>query len=89
MQEWIVGLAVACAFLVVVKRYMPKTARTAMRSWAAATARRFGFERLAARFAVTEQAASCSDGCGSCGGCGTNSPPPSDERFVIKLKATK
>lgn len=90
MQEWIVGLIVAGAFFVVLKRYMPKALRQALRRHLAQLAQRFGWERLAARLAVSEQAASCSDGCGSCGGCGSNEPSPvTDERFVIKLKTVK
>ncbi|HJV52137.1 MAG TPA: DUF6587 family protein [Noviherbaspirillum sp.] len=90
MQEWIVGLIVAGAFFVVVKRYMPKAWRGALRRRLARIAQRFGWARLAARLAVAEQAASCDDGCGSCGGCGSNKPSPvTDERFVIKLKTVK
>lgn len=90
MQEWIVGLIVAGAFFVVVKRYLPKTMRRALRARLAQAARRFGWERLAVRLAVTEQEASCADGCGSCGGCGSDeSRPVTDERFVIKLKTIK
>lgn len=90
MQEWIVGLIVACAFFAVARRYMPKALRRAMRARLAPAARRFGWNSLAARLAAAEQAASCSDGCGSCGGCGSDEPSPvADERFVIKLKTVK
>lgn len=90
MQEWIVGVIVAGAFFAVLKRYLPKAWRRALRGGLARIARRFGWERLAARLAVAEQAASCDDGCSSCGGCGSNKPSPvTDERFVIKLKTVK
>ncbi|MGE5650161.1 MAG: DUF6587 family protein [Bacillota bacterium] len=90
MQEWIVGLIVAGAFVAVLKRYLPKALRNALRSRLERLARRLGWEKLAARLAAPEPAASCSDGCSSCGGCGTNeSSPVTDERFSIKLKTIK
>lgn len=91
MQEWIVGLIVVCAFWAVAKRYMPKAIRRALHVQVARTAKRFGWHGIAERFAATEKAvASCGDGCGTCGGCGSNNAAfPSDERFVIKLKAAK
>ena len=90
MQELIVGVIVAVAFFAVLKRYLPKTVRRALRARLELAARRFGWESLAARLAVTEQEASCADGCSSCGGCSSNeSPPVTDERFVIKLKTVK
>lgn len=90
MQEWIVGLIVVCAFWVVAKRYMPKAVQRALRAWMAQAAKRLGWNGIAARFAASGQAAaSCSDGCGSCGGCGSNDSLPNDDRFIIKLRAVK
>ncbi|WP_052452395.1 DUF6587 family protein [Noviherbaspirillum autotrophicum] len=90
MQEWIVGVIVAAAFLAVVRRYMPKVWRRALRIRLELLARRLGWERLARRLAGSDEAAACSDGCSSCGGCGTDDAQPvTDERFVIKLKTVK
>jgi hypothetical protein len=88
MQEWIVGAIVAYAFWVVLKRYMPKTVRRAIRSRAVRTARWLGWNALANRLeAETKTVASCGDGCGSCGGCGSNDEAPTaDKKFVIPLK---
>lgn len=90
MQEWIAGLIVVYAFRVVAKRYMPKAARRVLRAWMMRAAKRLGWNGIATRLAVSEQAtASCSAGCGSCGGCGSNEALPSDERFAIKLRPVK
>jgi hypothetical protein len=91
MQEWIVGAIVACAFWAVLKRYMPKAVRKAIRSRAVRTARRFGWTALANRLeAEKKSVASCADGCGSCGGCGSNDEAPTeDKKFVIPLKVVR
>lgn len=90
MQEWIVGLIVACAFLAVARRYMPKALRRALRTGLTRIAQRFGWNRLAARLVAAEQAASCADGCGSCGGCGpAKLSKARGERLPIKLKSVK
>jgi hypothetical protein len=91
MQEWIVGLIVACALVAVLRRYLPKAARRALRAWMMQTALQFGWNGIAARLAVPEPAAaSCGDGCGSCGGCGSGEASPiTDEKFVIRLKTGK
>ncbi len=88
MQEWIVGAIVAYAFWAVLKRYMPKAVRKAVRSRAVRTARRLGWSALANRLeAEKKSVASCGDGCGSCGGCGSNDEAPTaDKKFVIPLK---
>ncbi len=87
MQEWIVGLIVASAFGVVVKRSMPKAMQRAARTWMAGVVTCLGWNSLAAYFVVADQEASrCSSGCGACGGCGSAEPPPVDGQFVIKLK---
>jgi hypothetical protein len=91
MQEWIVGAIVACAFWAVLKRYMPKTVRKAVRSRAVRTARRLGWNALANRLeAEKKTVASCADGCGSCGGCGSNDEKPAaDNKIVIPLKLVR
>jgi len=92
MQEAVVALVVACAFWAVARRYLPKSVRRAIRSWSVRVAKRLGWHRLADRLSVAEEkGGSCSDGCGSCGGCGTDAPakPADDDRFVIKLKAVR
>lgn len=92
MQEAVVGLVVAYAFWAVARRYLPKAMRRAIRSWSVRIAKRLGWHRLADRLsAAKEKGGSCSDGCGSCGGCGTDASakPADDDRFVIKLKALR
>lgn len=92
MQETIVGLVVICAFWAVAKRYLPKAVRRAIRSQSVRMAKRLGWHRIAERLsAAGEKDGLCSDGCGSCGGCGTDAPTPpaDDDRFVIKLKAVR
>jgi hypothetical protein len=91
MQQWIVGAIVAYAFWAVLKRYMPKTVRKAVRSRAVRTARRFGWTALANRLeAEKKTVASCADGCGSCGGCGSNDEKPAaDKKTVIPLKLVR
>ena len=88
MQEWIVGAIVAYAFWAVLKRYMPKAVRKAVRSRAVRPARRLGWSALAnPREAEKKSVASCGAGCGSCGGCGSNDEAPTaDKKFVIPLK---
>ena len=91
MQEWIVGAIVVCAFWAVLKRYMPKAVRKAVRSRAVRTARRLGWTALVNWLeAEKKSVASCADGCGSCGGCGSNDEAPDeDKKFVIPLKAVR
>jgi hypothetical protein len=75
MQEWIVGLIVVFAAWTVAKRYAPKAVRRAMRAGAGAVARRAGLNRWADRLQSAPAAsASCDDGCGSCGGCASETP---------------
>jgi hypothetical protein len=91
MQEAIVGLVVAFACWTVATRYLPKVIRQAIRSWSVRSAQRAGLHRLAAWLSKEEQGGSCADGCGSCGGCGSDTPEPKkdDGRFVIKLTVVK
>ncbi|HEX7650316.1 MAG TPA: DUF6587 family protein [Noviherbaspirillum sp.] len=92
MQEAVVGLIVIFACWTVAKRYLPKAMRQAIRSWSVRSAERAGWHRLAAWLSKEKQGGSCADGCGSCGGCGSDTPaPPSkdDGRFVIKLTVVK
>lgn len=92
MQEWIVGAIVACAFWAVLKRYMPKALRKAVRSRSVRAARRLGWNKLADRLeAEKKTVASCADGCGSCGGCGSNDETPvtDNSKPVIPLKLVR
>jgi hypothetical protein len=92
MQEWIVGAIVACAFWAVLKRYMPKAVRKAVRSRSVRLVRRLGWNKLANWLeAEKKTVASCADGCGSCGGCGSKgeAPPAADGKPVIPLKLVR
>jgi hypothetical protein len=91
MQEWIVGAIVACAFWAVLKRYLPKAVRKAVRSRSVRLARRLGWNKLANRLeAEKKTVASCADGCGSCGGCGSDDKAPAaDGKVVIPLKLVR
>jgi hypothetical protein len=71
MQEFIVGLIVAYAACAVAMRYLPKRIRAAAREALANLFRRLGWNAAAVRLENARRAASCADGCGSCGGCGT------------------
>lgn len=89
MQEAIVALIVLCAAAVVVRRYAPKFAKRAARSWSARLAGQLGWHALAAK--ITENAedgASCGNGCGSCGNCGTDPAKPV-EQHIISAEALK
>jgi hypothetical protein len=71
MQEAIVTVIVVLAAWSVVTRYAPESLRKTTRSWAARTARNYGWLALVRYIEGKEQAAaSCADGCGSCKGCG-------------------
>jgi hypothetical protein len=90
MQESIVALIVACAVWTLAQRYMPKTARRALRGWSARAAKRFGWSGVASRLeAAAEAGSSCGDGCGTCGSCGPSDAPPLDKQFVITPEALK
>ncbi|MBV8666315.1 MAG: hypothetical protein JO269_07520 [Burkholderiaceae bacterium] len=96
MQEFIVAVIVACAALVVAKRYAPAALKRATRSRAAKAASRLGWNKLAAKIEQQAEAgASCADGCGSCGGCGpgnaseentVNAPTAPIKHTVVSLE---
>lgn len=90
MQQWIVGAIVAYAFWVVAKRYLPRALHRLLRSWAVRGARRMGWNRLAARLEKRAEAgASCGDGCGSCGSCGSGEKDTAPKQFTIPVEALK
>lgn len=84
MQEWIVGAIVVCAFWAVAKRYLPKAVRKGIRARSVRAARRLGLHGWASRLEAEKQAAaaSCADGCGSCGGCDLKAALPSARKPV-------
>ncbi len=72
MQDIVVGLIVLCAAIVVLRRYAPKALKRTARIGTVRLAKALGWQSLADKFAQQAQAgASCGDGCGSCGNCGT------------------
>jgi hypothetical protein len=89
MQEWIVAAIVACAFFAVLKRYAPKAMRRAVGERAAAAARSVGWNGIAAKWEGVDQGASCGDGCGTCGGCGTKAAAPQADRVTVRVDAIK
>lgn len=78
MQEMIVALIVAYAAWVVVKRYAPKALRMRVRVVAASAARQAGLASWAAKLETAPYASSCSDSCGTCGGCASDVSSKSD-----------
>ena len=85
MQEMIVALIVAYAAWVVVKRYAPKALRTRVRGSVASAARQAGLASWAAKLETVPYASSsCSDSCGTCGGCApdVSSKPDPDAATV-------
>jgi hypothetical protein len=84
MQEAIVAVIVAFAFLAVAKRYMPKSARRTVRLAIARGAKKLGWSRVASKFeAGTEAASSCADGCGTCAGCGPADTASTNKQALI------
>ena len=88
MQEAIVAVIVICAAFAVINRYAPKAVKRIARSWSARTAIRFGRHALAAKIERQAQAgASCGDGCGACGNCGSKSKMTVIEKpLVVSLQ---
>lgn len=73
MQELLVGLIVVFAFAVVIRRYVPVALQDALRMLMYKSAKCLALKRLAARWEQPLVApVSCQQGCGSCGGCGSN-----------------
>ena len=88
IQESIVALIVAYAAWVVAKRYAPKPLRQRVRAWTVKAATRLGWTRIAAKFdAADSGASSCADGCGTCGGCGSDDTTPAAKQFTITPEA--
>ena len=83
MQNAIVALIVLYASGFVAWRFLPKTLRRMLRTRLADAAGRRGWNRLERRLrAAPRKAASCSDGCGSCGGCDDDASRSAGERPV-------
>jgi hypothetical protein len=90
MQEAIVTLIVLCAAIAVLKRYAPKAAKQAARSWATRAMTKFGWHALAAKIAEkAEDGAACGSGCGSCGACGSDTAKPAEKQSTISPEALK
>ncbi len=90
MQEIIVTLIVLCAAVAVSRRYAPKSIKRAARIHGVRVAQAIGWRTLAARIAAQAEAgASCGDGCGSCGNCGTPAKPGANASISVEaLKQT-
>jgi hypothetical protein len=88
MQEVIVAIIVAYAAFVVVRRYAPKSAKLRMRGLMVRSAGKLGWGGMAQRLADEVQDTSCSDGCNTCGGCGS-ATPTSEKQFTITPEALK
>ena len=89
-QEIAVGLIVAVAAIVVLRRYAPQALKRAARIVAVRLARALGWRALAERLArPAETGASCGDGCGTCGNCGTKAAPGHSTTIPVEeLKKT-
>lgn len=90
MQEAVAIVIVAYAAVAVFLRYAPKALVVGMRQAAAAGFSRIGMSRLSA-FVLREKAkGDCSDGCGTCGGCGPNMKSPAKaDRAAISIKSVE
>lgn len=87
MQEVIVAVIVLCAALAVLKRYLPRTVRAALRRKAGRIAGKIGWGALAGALekkGSEESAASCDDGCGTCGGCQAGDPIADKRTIMIR-----
>lgn len=91
IQQLIVGVIVAAAFWMVLKRYAPKILRQAARRHAVRLARAAGWSAVAERLDVAPvESGSCADGCGSCGGCGLAPAKPVEPvATVISIEALR
>ncbi|HYD81695.1 MAG TPA: DUF6587 family protein [Paucimonas sp.] len=90
MQELAVAVIVACAAWAVLKRYTPRAVRARLGAAVANVARRAELPALAKRLEAPSPAASCADGCGTCGGCSasTGAPPASHGIPLDQLRRT-
>lgn len=90
MQEFVVSAIVLFAAMAVTRRYLPKAIKRRMREGTVRALRLFGWEGAAAWLErEAEAAASCADGCGSCGGCGTKDAGVSQTEFAITPESMK
>lgn len=72
MQHLIVAIIVVFATLSVLRRYLPAGARRAVVGSLSAGMARIGLPGVSARMMRwTVAGSSCSDGCNTCGGCGS------------------
>ena len=73
MQEMLVALIVVCSFAFVIRRYVPFLLLDNIRLKLYKGAKFLAMKRLAANLEQPLVApVSCHKGCGSCGGCGSN-----------------
>lgn len=90
MQEAVAIVIVAYAAVAVFLRYAPKTLVLGMRQAAAAGFSRIGMSRVSAFFLREKAKGDCSDGCGTCGGCGPGMKDPAQpDRAAIFIKSAK
>lgn len=89
MQEFLVGLIVACAAWTIVARYAPKTLTRGARKLLASTLKGVGLVRVADYLGKHSQGTSCADACGSCGGCGPVKTPAQGAISTITPDALK
>lgn len=90
MQEAVVIVIVAYAAVAVFLRYAPKALVLGMRQVAAAGLSRLGMPRVSAFFLHEKPTGNCSDGCGTCGGCGPRMKNPAKTgRAAISIKSVK
>ncbi|WP_136419596.1 DUF6587 family protein [Herbaspirillum sp. ST 5-3] len=91
MQEVIVAAIVVFAAWMVLRRYLPKSAKRVLRVALVGLMKRCGLKKAADRIERRAEAAaaSCADGCGSCGGCGPKGKGPAQTKFAITPEALK
>ncbi len=90
MQEAIVAVVVAYAAWTVMRRYLPAALKRNVRAVLGRLLKQAGWERAANRLEKPSQsAASCADGCGSCGGCDSKAADLSRTEFAIAPKVLR
>ena len=90
IQNIIVGLFVAMAAVVVIRRYSPGAAKRAVRIGVGRLAGALGWNTLAQRLALQAEAvASCGTGCGSCGNCASSANDKGAAEQSVSVESLK
>lgn len=89
MQETLVGIIVAGAIWVVVKRFAPRTAQITARMCFARVLKNFGWLDTARKLEAAADLLAGASGCGGCGSCSTVKARPETKQFSITPEQLK